>query len=160
MSENPTKLYQGVRFARSLPLVTAAAIREAEEQLGVSFPDDYRAFLEAVNGGVPAPSEFAMAVPGQRACLDFLYGVGTPRGQRDLRFQQKRIVERTDSLPTGFVAIGFDPGAAPYFVGTAGTTAGAIYFFDPDGFLDPGRSPKLYTAAASFSDLLARLAAG
>jgi hypothetical protein len=155
--------YQGVRFTRSLPRVTAPAVRKAQERLGVAFPDDYRAFLRAVNGGVPTPGEFAMAEPGrpgERICIDFFFGVGATRKQNDLLYEQAEIGHRVDSLPEGFVTIGFDPGSAPYFIGTTGTRSGAIYFYDPDGFLDPGRAPRLYVAADSFSDLLARLAAG
>ncbi len=155
--------YQGVQFADSLSLVTAAMIRKTEKQLGVVFPDDYRAFLKAINGGIPSPSEFAMAKPGrpgERIVIDFLYGVGYDRERYDLLHEQEQIAERTDSLPDGFVTIGHDPGAAPYFIGTKGETAGAISFYDPDGFLDPKKESKLYVAARSFSDLLRRLAAG
>jgi hypothetical protein len=155
--------YRGVRFTRSLPRVAPAAIRATEAELGVAFPDDYRAFLRAVNGGVPTPGEFTMARParpGERIVIDFLYGVRTTRRRHDLVREQRDIISRTDSLPTGFVVIGFDPGSAPYFLGTTGKRAGGVFFYDPDGFLDPGGSPKLYLAARSFADLLDRLAAG
>ena len=154
--------YQGVQFTESLPRPTAAAIRKAEKQLKVVFPDDYRAFLLAVNGGIPAPSEFAMAEPGrpsERICIDFLYGLGTEREENDILYQQEEIIDRTDELPLGFVTIGFDPGAAPYFISTQGKTAGGIYFYDPSGFLDTRKKPKMYVAANSFEDLLSRLAA-
>ena len=87
--------YQGVEFADALPRVTVAAIRKAEKQLGVVFPDDYRAFLQAVNGGVPTPSEFAMAEPGrpgERICIDFFYGVGATREHKDLLHEQEQII--------------------------------------------------------------------
>jgi len=162
MGTATTRNYQGVEFAESLPRVTAAAIRKVEKELGVVFPDDYRAFLRTINGGIPTPSEFALAEPGrpgERACIDFLYGIGADREERDLLYEQERIVERTDKLPDGFVTIAFDPGAAPYFIGTKGKKSGAIYFYDPSGFLDPGKSPKLYVAAKSFTDLLKRMCA-
>ena len=155
--------YQGVTFAGSFPRATAAAVRRAENDLGVAFPDDYRAFLRAVNGGVPTPGEFAVAEPrrpGARLCVDVLYGVAAARGENDLAHEQRRIAGRVDALPDGFVAVGFDPGAAPYFLAATGPRAGAVYFYDPSGFLDPDGSPGLHVAAASFSDLLARLAAG
>lgn len=155
--------YQGVDFTGSLRRVTAAAIRKVEKELGVAFPDDYRAFLLAVNGGVPTPHEFDMARPGrpgERICVDFFYGVAATRRRNDLLYEQQEIIGRTDTLPKGFVTIGFDPGAAPYCISTTGKKSGAIYFYDPDGFLDPGKSPKLYLAARNFSDLLERLAAG
>jgi hypothetical protein len=158
-----THQYQGVQFDKSLPRATAAAIRKAEKQLGVVFPDDYRAFLRTINGGVPTPLEFAMAEPGrpgERICIDFFYGIGATRERNDLLYAQQQIIGSTDTLPEGFVTIGFDPGAAPYFISTTGKRVGAIYFYDPSGFLDPGKSPKLYVAASSFSDLLDRLAAG
>jgi hypothetical protein len=157
------RLYQGVTFTRALRPTTAAAVRAVEEELGVAFPDDYRAFLLAVNGGVPKPHEFEMAKPGrpgERIGIDFLYGVAAKRREGDLRYEHEQIIGRTDSLPRGFVVIGYDGGAAPYFVGTTGKTAGGIYFFDPNGFLDPGGSPRLYLAAKNFTDLLERMAAG
>src|SRR5262245_25753204 len=137
-----TRRYQGVDFAESLPRVTAAAIRKAEKQLGVAFPDDYRAFLRAINGGIPTPFEFAMAEPGrpgERICIDFFYGVAATREQNELVYEQQQIIERTDSLPEGFVTIAYDPGSAPYFISTTGKKSGAVYFFDPSGFLDPGK---------------------
>jgi hypothetical protein len=155
--------YQGVYFTRSFRRVSAATIRKVEQELGVVFPNDYRAFLLAINGGVPTPSQFQMAKPGRRGeqiCIDFFYGVGATRRRLELLYQQKQIIGRTDTMPEGFVTIGFDPGAAPYFISTTGKRAGAIYFYDPSGFLDPGKSPKLYVAAKCFSDLLKRLAAG
>jgi hypothetical protein len=138
-------------------------VRAAEEELGVTFPDDYRAFLLAVNGGVPRPHEFKMAKPGrpgEQIGIDFLYGVAARRRNDDLRYEQEQIVGRTDSLPKGFVVIGYDGGGAPYFISTTGKKAGGVYFFDPDGFLDPGGSPRLYLAARNFTDLLERMAAG
>jgi hypothetical protein len=156
--------HQGVRFTSSLGRATLAAIRKVEEELGVTFPDDYRAFLLAVNGGVPAPHQFKMAKsgrPGEEIGVDFFYGVAaTRRRAHDLRREQEEIVSRTDSLPEGFITIGHDGGGAPYFISTTGKGAGGIYFFDPDGFLDPGGEPKLYLVARNFADLLARMAAG
>jgi hypothetical protein len=158
-----SRQYQGVQFADSFSRVTPAAIRKLERQLDTELPDDYRAFLQEVNGGIPTPLEFEMAEParpGERICIDFFYGIGRTRDRNDLAYQQLEIIERTDELPDGFVTIGIDPGAAPYFISTEGETAGVIYFYDPSGFLDPGKAPKLYVAARSFSDLLRRLAAG
>jgi hypothetical protein len=155
--------YQGVSFTKSLRPVTAVAVGKAEGELGVAFPEDYRAFLLAVNGGVPTPHEFAMAKPGrpgERIGVDLFFGVAAKRRTNDLRYEQEQIIGRTDSLPKGFVVIGFDGGGAPYFIATTGKRAGGIYFFDPSGFLDPGGDPKLYLAASSFTDLLARMAAG
>jgi hypothetical protein len=157
------RTYQGVRFTRALPRVTAAAVRKAEEVLGVALPDDYRAFLRTVNGGIPTPGEFEMAEPerpGERICIDFFYGLRASRRENDLLYEQEELSDRVDCLPKGFVTIGFDPGSAPYFISTTGKRASAIYFFDPDGFLDSGRKPRLFVAADSFTDLLARLAAG
>lgn len=154
--------HQGVKFTHSLRLVSAAVVRKVEEELGVAFPDDYRAFLLAVNGGVPSPHEFKMAKPGrpgEQIGIDLLYGVTAKRRANDLRYEQEDIIDRTDSLPKGFVVIGHDGGAAPYFISTTGKKAGAIYFYDPDGFLAPDGAPKLYLAAKSFTDLLARLLA-
>ena len=155
--------YQGVNFTGSLRLVTEAALREVESELGVALPADYRAFLLAVNGGTPAPHEFVMAKPGrpgEQIGIDFFYGVAAKRRTYDLLYEQEKIVGRTDSLPKGFVVIGYDGGGAPYFISTTGKKAGGVYFFDPDGFLDPGGAPKLYLAAENFTDLLERMAAG
>ncbi|MCE9561599.1 MAG: SMI1/KNR4 family protein [Planctomycetes bacterium] len=155
--------YHDVEFTKSFRRVTVTAIRKIETLLGVVLPDDYREFLRAVNGGIPTPGEFEMAKPSrpsERVCIDFFYGIGATRRQNDLLREQREVIERTDSLPKGFVTIGLDPGGAPYFISTTGKKSGAIYFYDPDGFLDPGGSPQSYLVARSFTDLLARLAVG
>ena len=157
------RLYQGVSFTHALRPTTPAAVYAVEEELGVTFPDEYRAFLLAVNGGVPKPHEFKMAKPGrpgEQIGIDFLYGVAAKQRENDLRYEQEQIVDRTDSLLRGFIVIGSDGGGAPYFISTTGKRTGGVYFFDPDGFLDPGGSPKLYLAAKNFTDLLERMAAG
>jgi len=155
--------YHDVQFSKSLSLPTAAVLRKFERQLAATLPDDYRAFFQKVNGGIPTPSEFALAdpgYPGGRACIDVFYGIGSAPGRLDLAYEQLKIIERTDELPDGFLVIGHDPGGAPYFVCTEGETAGMIYFYDPSGFLAPGELPRLYVAARSFTDLFHRLAAG
>lgn len=155
--------YQGVRFTESLPRINETRLRKVERQFEARFPEEYRAFLLAVNGGIPSPLEFNMAEPGrpgERVCVDFFYGIGRTETPFDLAYQQLDILERTDTLPDGFVVIGHDPGSAPFFIGTEGDTAGVIYFYDPSGFLDPEGQPRLYVAARSFSDLLRRMAAG
>lgn len=155
--------YEGVTFTRSLRPVNSASVHTEERELAVVFSDDYRAFLLAVNGGVPTPSEFTLAEPGrpgERAGIDFLFGVAAKRQATDLRYEQEKLTRRVDSLPAGFVIIGHDGGGAPSFISTTGERAGGVYCFDPDGFLDLGGSPKLYLAARSFVDLLSRLADG
>ena len=154
-----THEFQGVRFTQSPPRATPAAIRKTEDRLGTAFPEDYRQFLESVNGGAPTPNELPLADSDERVCIDFLFGVRRKREANDLLYQQERIIERTGGvLPTGFVTIGIDPGAAPYFIGTQGLTAGKIYIYDADGFLDANRVPRLHLVANIFRELLAKLA--
>lgn len=58
-----------------------------------------RAFLLAVNGGIPTPLEFDMAEPGrpgERICVDIFYGIGRAREQLNLQHEQLEIIERPD----------------------------------------------------------------
>lgn len=155
------KHFHGVAFENSFPAVNTKAIERTEKLLKTSLPEEYKEFLQTVNGGVPSPSEFALAESDQRACIDFFYGVGAKRERLDLAYQQQQMIGRTGGdMPEGFVAIGFDPGNAPYFISTKGEKAGAVFIFDPDGFLDPGRKPKLHLVTHRFLDMLDRLAVG
>jgi hypothetical protein len=152
--------YHGVTFTGSPPRVTSADVRETEQRLHTVFPEDYRQFLETVNGGVPPPNEIPLLDSDEKVCVDFLYGIRPIREDNDLLYEQQRIISRTGGvLPAGFVTIGFDPGNAPYFISTQSDTTGKVYLYDPDGFLDANKRPKVHAVAHSFRDLLARIAA-
>ena len=152
------QVYQGVQFAESLTKVTAAVLRKTEKRLHVAFPEEYRDFLATVNSGIPTPSELVLAESAEKVCLDFLYGISSSRESNDLDYEQQEILERTDGiLPEGFIVIGIDPGGGTYFISTKGDKLGSIYIYDPDGFLDAAKIPRLHLVAHSFSEMLEKI---
>ncbi len=150
-------VYHGVKFTHSLRKITPTAIQATEKRLSIRFPGDYREFLETVNGGIPKPSAIRLEKINQSICIDFLYGIGKQRKTYDIEYEQKKIIDRSDSLQVGLVTIGYDPGGAPYFIQTIGDDAGRIYFYDPQGFFDIKGEPGLYLVANSFLEMIAEM---
>lgn len=156
-----TAAWQAIRLDESFSRIDESALRAVEQRLQVSLPADYRDFLLQVNGGIPSVSEFDTSLGNVRACIDCLYGVSARREKRDLESEQQQMQDRTGgSIPDGFITIGFDPGSAPFFIGTKGESRGKIYLYDQDGFMDANRQPKLHLVASSFTDLMERLRKG
>lgn len=62
-----------VTIHESNPPITDADIQALEQQLNIKFPDDYRRFLLAHNGGRPKPEVFLIpdhSIPNQSSILD------------------------------------------------------------------------------------------
>ena len=88
------------------PELSEADVDRAQEQLGASLPDSYRAFLLEFNGGRPDPYHFDVAGWRHRKSLvnDF-YGL-VPGEYNDL-VENAELLE--DRVPSGFIPIADDP---------------------------------------------------
>jgi hypothetical protein len=150
--------WNGVEFTSTGPKIRKAKLRQNEAKLGIDFPADYAEFLLAVNGGVPPKVDIPLCSSDQQVSVDLLFSVSEKPIRASLLAEQKSILDRTDGdLPDGFLVIGMDPGAAPFFLSTRGETVGNVYLFDPDGFLDKDRVRRLHQVSTSFTDLIDRI---
>ena len=61
------------------PLPSAAQLEELEQRIGVRFPEDYRRYILALNGGCFSDAEITPMGEGcPLAHLDIMYGIGAP----------------------------------------------------------------------------------
>lgn len=96
--------------------LTPDALANAERALGLPWPDDYRAYMLAHNGGRVKPDTFdifwrtaqAAAAAGTWAQVARLFYVHDGRHENLLRMNQITFKGR---LPKGTIAIGRDPGS-------------------------------------------------
>ena len=142
-------------FSRGFGSVSAERVADLEGRLGVTLPDDYKQFMQTVNGGVPEPDSFAVLDRGH-VMIGVLYGILDPPASNDLLYENEEL-RSWDELPDGFVAIGEDPGGNRLLMKIAGERAGGVYFWDRKGFYARDDGINLFLVAASFSVFLESL---
>lgn len=89
-------------------LVTESDVRALEDTLGTTLPDDYRAFLLAVNGGKPAPSHRVLPLAREPVVLRDLHSLSDSGAPFDLA---TRIARFRGRVPYPLVPIGTAAGA-------------------------------------------------
>lgn len=145
-------------FQNSFAPASPARLAAVENRLGVRFPADYRAFLTTVNGGQPTPDCFT--VPGRGdVMLGMLYGIGPAPSPSDLEYEQE-LATLWDPLPSGWLAIGSDPGGNRVLLSTEGKDAGHVYFWDRVGFWVQDDGQNTFPVSPSFAAFLEMLWAG
>jgi uncharacterized protein (TIGR02996 family) len=122
-----------VRFTGSGPRLTRDALAAAEQHLGVTFPDPYRAFLLNYNGGKPDPFEFQLK---RQESFERVYDFGavTTRGTKDdtvVNLSQQIWALGGPAAAGSAVYVAWDPfcgshSARRYLLCTAGDRAGRI----------------------------------
>lgn len=148
---------------KSGPVLSEADVNEAEEKLGLSLPQTYKAFLLRHNGGKPEPASIdfegeKLKLPGDE--IKKFYGVGG-RPTDDLIHKTKAL---GDSLPTGLVIIANTHGGNFFLISTRSDSYGQIFYkdheyedslpFEPE----EGRLPEsIVFVAKDFDDFLSRL---
>ena len=83
--------------------LTSKQVAEAEAELGIIFPDDYREFILGANLGVPLQSDFVIS----EARGEFIASIGTFLSLLPSdNYSIKRALEmRQDQLPKGLIPI-------------------------------------------------------
>jgi hypothetical protein len=134
----------------------ADALAAAESRLGVTFPDEYRAFLHTPNGLLPETG-VCFTVPDRGdVLLGSLYGVGRERSAGDLEHEQAEAT-MWHLLPAGYIAVGDDPGGNLLLLATLGDDSGRVYFWDRVGLWVREDGRNLFPVANSFEQFLAGL---
>jgi len=145
-----------VKIVKSVSPLTVKDITNVENQLGISFPSDYRNFLLEFNGGKPTPNAFPLHnnPMDTHALLEWFYCIskGNPYDiLRNMQIMKGRI-------PKNLITIGEDPGGNLICMSVDGDRTGNIFFWDHEGESDQESSESnLYYVAENFDALLESL---
>ena len=112
-----------VRFEDALPPATEAQIQQAEQRVGLRFPQPLKWLFLHGNGGAPDPCVFPSPIGMLvvNACL----AVGTGRGSADDICERLRAGATT--RPASFFPFAYDPSGNYFFVDAADPAA-PVYF--------------------------------
>jgi hypothetical protein len=145
------------------PKLTERRLAALEKRLGHRLPDDYRAFLLAFNGLVPA-CEVVVPLPNNATTLDVLYGVKTPDDWMDLEYDLEIMQLRDQGrFPREVIPIGVDGFGNSFALAIAGEKTGEVYFQNFEAFPDRRHDTEWYRTqqfkriAGSFAQFLAML---
>ncbi len=143
---------------RSRKRLSEQDIAEAEEELGLSLPVQYRDFLSKHNGGHPEPNAFPIENnPSDDHGLVHYFLCVKENDVYNLVDWVKRFHDR---IPSGFLPIAVDPGGNLICLSTIGKNAGKVYFWDHEEEAREGEVPgydNVYFIANSFSEFLGSL---
>lgn len=146
-----------MRHTLGPPLMDSEII-DLENQLAVSLPPDYTAFLREYNGGFPQPNVFTIKgfSLDNRGVLAFFFGVeqGEPLDLAD----NKSIFR--NRVPPELLPVGADVFGNLICLAVSGPNRGKVYWWFHEEEADEGEPPtydNIYFVADSFSDLLNNL---
>lgn len=125
-------------------------IKKIETQLGVSFPEDYVAFLLNQNGGYPEMNGFALSDGSNESVVNHFYSIGEMSSNL-LKVNRMLIGE----IPEGFISIGDDPEGNEILLGVSNSNSGQIFFWNHD--VDPEEENPLHFLSKNLSEFLSIL---
>lgn len=109
------------------PEVTEAHVAAFENQLGTALPEEYRAFLLAVNGGRTTNSHVLFVIRNDQTVLNSLHSLGDANEQRDLEARWRSSRKR---LPKDVLRVGADDGGGTLVIVVSGPRRGQVWFLD------------------------------
>jgi cell wall assembly regulator SMI1 len=133
-------------------------ILKLESEIGLSLPNEYRAFLLKHNGGRPKPDAFPIfgnAADNQGLVHSFL--CVRPGDVYHLPDWIRRYQER---LPEGFIPVAVDQGGNLVCIATIGEQEGQVFFWDHEEEVDEGEKPgfqNVYFISDGFQNFLDNL---
>lgn len=142
--------------------LSESQLAAAERELGLSFPADYRAFMQAYNGGSPDPDGFDIFWPADREAelaqdwrtSSISYFLSIYDG-RHINFLEYNKVTFAGRIPKETFAIARDPGGNLILLATAGPHAGNVLFWVKDHESQEG--PPGYANVALIADSFEQL---
>lgn len=146
----------------SRPPASADQVADAEAQLKILLPPDYRAFLMKTNGGYPEPDGFAIvwqeaqppADGWKTSSLSRFYAITEERTSNLVRSNKVTFAGR---LPAQTIAFAADAGGNQLLLALGGPMAGKVLFWAKDYEVERGHSPgydNVGFVADSLTDLL------
>jgi cell wall assembly regulator SMI1 len=156
---------KGLKIRRSAQALTEGELAALEQKLGISLPDDYRAFLLRHNGGVPDPADFRFRLDDQESSERFIEGhvtwfypvtagQGRLAGECDLETVYSNF--KGSALPRRMLPIASaeaDPDGGMLCISVQGIDRGQIYY-RPDV---ESSEDTVYRVADSFTAFLTTL---
>ena len=128
------------------------AICKLESALGVTFPGNYREFLNETGGGiVKQDGKNRITIPSirQTIAVDVLFGYGVAQNSDILYWNEKY----RDEMPDGAVLIGFDVHQGFLFLIAGGDDTGVYYWDDAYVFEESDDDQNVYLLVKDFSEL-------
>lgn len=109
------------------PSISDTAVRAFETKLGVTLPDDYRAFMLDVNGGSTTTTHSVFRMRKSISVLNSLHSLD----ENDSRFDLETWWNSTKSdLPPGVLCIGHDSGGSRIVLAIDGPHRGEVWCLD------------------------------
>lgn len=132
------------------------AIKNFEESMGVSLPNDYKQFLSKYNGGTSKVrySTFKVEELNENIPLDVLYGLDVEKKQLELHNVNNEYID--DMLPNCII-IGDDPGAGLIVLINDANTEGVYYWDHSFHFEQSSEEENIYKVADSFQAFVENL---
>ena len=131
------------------------AICKLESALGVTFPGNYREFLNETGGGiVKQDGKNRITIPSirQTIAVDVLFGYGVAQNSDILYWNEKY----RDEMPDDAVLIGFDVHQGFLFLNADGVDASVYYWDDSYVFEESDDDQNVYLLMKDFSELAVR----
>jgi hypothetical protein len=129
-----------------------------EKQMEVEFPESYRQFLLAFNGGRPNPAYFTVVEDGEVVWMriHFFFGVDDAEEGCDLLWHYRTLKGR---LPRDVVSIASDEGGNLFCLDLRKRGHARVLFWDHELERAGPRAALKIVIAESFEDWLAQLTA-
>jgi cell wall assembly regulator SMI1 len=150
------------RIENSEAPLSEERLREVERDIGLNFPEQYRRFLLAHNGGTPVPAVFDYKIE-KGAYTDSIvdWFLAIYDGEHDNFEDSVQVYKsREPRIPNNFIPIAHDPGGNLICISASGGDLGAVYFWDHEREADRGETPSyanVHLIADSFDEFLAGL---
>ena len=122
------------------PVLTDERLRSAERKLGLDFPESYRRFLLAHNGGRPEPETFSLP-DGSTDLVDWFLGIHNGEEDNLLRYADAY----KGRVPDDLLPIAHDPGGNLICLGIAPPRFGQIFFWDHNWEARKGSQQRMRT---------------
>ncbi|EMS70127.1 SMI1/KNR4 family protein [Ruminiclostridium cellobioparum] len=136
-------------------MATEETVRNFEQHIGFSLPDDYKQFLIEYNGGTPQVrySTFTVEALSEIIPLDVLYGLGI---DSEMDLQDWNDEYRSDLLSNSII-IGRDPGTGMVVLINDAEIKGVFYWDHSLFFNQSNEEENVYKICDSFQEFINQL---
>lgn len=128
-------------------------LNSLEDELGISFPTDYKEFLSKTNGGCPKNNYLVLNVPSlkEELLINFFLGVNDDENFNIISWNNDFKIE----MPISTFIFGVEYGGGMFIQITEGDDKG-VYFWDSNFSLPvTSNDENVFYIADTFSDFLA-----